>query len=215
MAKVFNVFKDNREMIGHMVVLGKNHAIKNKGLKEMVGMLLQDGKKVVWFHPSKMYHDLNQAWNTIFIQNEEQMNKSILEDYSLIFIHPDFTNMIQLQKLLFNNPSEWVIVKENLDELIINYEQNEMVTQLFDFIHYISTFGQLYQLYTLVSASKMDKILSFDITQRIVNNSKHLLFFSQSKESLKYLKKMNWLTKKQLQTVQQLKNSESFYIQKS
>lgn len=209
-----NPFETEGRDMGHIFLSGKSGAGKTELIKQFIGSFLQSGKKVMWFSTHEEEKTLLNRWNAKVVEHGEALNATALSANKLILVKTTELDFVELNGLLMKERAEWVIVHENLDEVTINYEQNEYSTQKLDFLHFVSEFGRVFNMYTLVSCQDLSHMSRAFPAEKILENSSNRIFLQQSENSLKHAQKKNWLGTEHIEKVKSLPKYEAFFVQK-
>ncbi|WCK56976.1 DUF87 domain-containing protein (plasmid) [Aneurinibacillus sp. Ricciae_BoGa-3] len=209
-----NIFENKEISMKHIALLGEKNSGKTELLKQIIASFLNSNKKVMLLHPQETFRSLTDSLNGVYVNVEEQLNATLLKDSRLVSINTKLLDFSRLLNLLQEDNSQWVVVQDNLDELVYNYEQNEFATQKIDFLHYLSEFGRVFGVYTLIAGQELKKITAITPSLQMILNSRNLMLLKQSHTSLKLLQKMKWLTDSQCAQVQQLTKYKAVLVQR-
>ena len=153
-----NIFENEQINMNHIAMIGKQTTGKNELLQQLIGSLLQSGKKVICLQPSEGEYTLLEKWNPYKVRNKEELNEITLSAESFIFLETvqvDFDNLFELLKA---NESQWVLIQNNIEELIPYYNHNEHVTRKIDFLYYISEFGKIFDIYSFMIGKDFEEL---------------------------------------------------------
>lgn len=198
-----SVFNNEILPMAHTAMLGKNRSGKTENTKQAVEWFLHQGKKVLLFGFFKGNQTLINKWRGYRISSREDIHSAVFSAHQLVYLDTPNVDFEKLKEVLINNPSEWILVHDNLDELALNYEQNDFITLKLDFLHFVSEIGRVFNIYLFVTGKDMEAIARVLPAKKIVENAKNLLLLKQSVVSLSYLKE-RWLNEEQVDKLEQL-----------
>jgi hypothetical protein len=210
-----NVFENDELSMSHLTIVGKADSGKTELIKQIVGSFLQGGKRILWLDSIAENDWMFKKWNGYRISEKEELKKGIFSTHKLIALETTDINFDELRDVLVEEGSQWVLVHDNMDELVINYDQNEFSTQKLDFLYYVSEFGRVFNLYTMIAGKDLKHLSKVHASKKIIENSKNLVLLEQDYQSLKFAKKQNWLNEEQIEQVKNLPKYEAFYLRKS
>lgn len=208
-----NPFESEDRGMGHIVLSGKSGSGKTELIKQFVGSFLQSGKRVLWF-ATQDEETLMKRWNGKVVEHENEIGETLLSSHKFIVLKTTQVDFVELKDLLMQSEHEWVIVQDDLDEVSINYEQNEYITRKLDFLYFISEFGRVFNLYSLVSSQDLRYMSRAFPSEKIMLNSQNLIFLHQSEESLAHAKQKDWLRTEHVEKLKALPEYEAFFVQR-
>lgn len=209
-----NVFENEELSMSHLTIVGKSGSGKTELIKQIIGTFLQGGKRILWFSALDDNDWMFNKWNGHRIKQKEKLKEGILSSHKLIALESTDIDFEQLRNLLLEEGSQWVLVHDNMDELVVNYDQNEFSTQKLEFLYYVSEFGRVFNLYTLVAGKDLRQLSKVHPSKKIIENSKNLVMLDQEYQSLRFAKKEKWLNQEQIEQVKNLPEYEAFYLRK-
>lgn len=210
---MMNPFESDNKGMGHIVLAGKSGSGKSELIKQFVSSFLQSGKKVLWFS-TQDEQILSKTWNARLVEYEQEISGELFSTHSLVILKTTQIDFALMKKLLMQSEDEWVIVHDDMDEVSINYEQNDYVTRKLDFLYFVSEFGRVFNLYALVAYQDMRHISRAIPSEKIMTNSQHLILLQQSEDSLGHLGEKRWLRAEHIKKLKSLPEYEAFFVQR-
>jgi hypothetical protein len=207
-----NAFESEDTPMGHIAVSGEAGSGKTELIKQMVGSFLKSGKKILWFSTSNEENELLEKWKGHEINSEGELDFAFHNSYSFIVVRTSDVDFDKLKNYLIAESKDWVIVHDNLDGVALNYDQNEFETRKLDFLYFVSEFGRVYNLYTLIGGREIAELGRVLPLKKVLENSRNKIFLRQSYRSLKHAKKQGWLSDVQGETVKNLSDFEAFHV---
>lgn len=208
-----NLFESDNKGMGHIVLSGESGSGKTELIKQFVGSFLQTGKKVLWF--STLDEPMvAKKWNGKVVEYGREINGELLSSHSLIVLKTTQIDFVELKSLLMQAEDEWVIVHDNMDEVSINYEQNDHVTRKLDFLYFVSEFGRVFNLYVLVAYQNLRHMSIAIPSEQLMANSQYLIFLQQGESSLEHAEQKKWLRTEQIEKLRVLPKYEAFFVQR-
>ncbi|WP_180953918.1 helicase HerA domain-containing protein [Bacillus sp. M6-12] len=209
-----SVFENEDFSMSHIALIGKSGAGKSELLKQIVGSFLQSGKKIIWFGSYDEHSSMVEKWKGYRIDKNEDINSATFSAHSFILIDTLQIDFEHLKNILIQDNQEWILVQDDMDEVSINYEQSEFMTRKLEFLYFVSEFGRVFNLYTLVAGEDIRTFTKTLPSKKIVDNTKNLLLLEQDYTSLKHLKKHKWINEEQVKKIESLPKYEAFFIRK-
>lgn len=208
------LFDSTSTEFGHIVVSGKSNSGKTELTKQVVGSVLQTEKKVLYFSTDTAVQDWLFGLNGKLVMSELDVNDRLFSENKLVIVNSTCVNFEQIKNLLLKDESEWLIVHEDFDEVSINYEQSEYMTQKLDFLYFVSEFGRVFNLYSMITCKDLRELSRVLPAKKMIDNSPNLIFLQQEYVSLKHARKNGWLTELQEEKVKNLLKYEAFFVQR-